>query len=803
MTAVTACSDDDADFPGLDDQSKAGYITLNVKNSRAVSKATMADDDNNENVIRSLVLCLYPADNPSGKPKFVKKYDFNKQTQVVIQEKFSRELADALFPSGATTCGALVVANLPDADAEAITVDTALDDIRRIAVSSEVFKTVGIPDDFVMDGDATVTRTGANTAQDRATGNVDLRRAAARISLAASVEESVTDAGGQKWKPLTNQIKLILNNGVYRSAVNPANHTNAAGDYFNTPWANSTDIDTESANKYPYRTKVPFYTYPNSWVPDAADSHMTYITLMVPWQKEGDGTTQFQNFYYMVPVVKTNELVRNVAYQVNINVGVLGSSTPDEPFVISPASYTAVDWSDINMDITIEDSRYLEVDQNTYTMDNVEDIVIPYYTSHESYISDIQMTYYRYYVTTEGTETPITITKAQIDESNRQASPDSLCAYALRDQNAELAGGDYLYIRHPLNLWAAINTSSTSTTLSNLNIFQQSALPTANIPYYLPAESKRISSSSRRPEKEPAYSRYKIEVTIKHKTNESFSQTIVIWQYPQMYIESVANYSGSRMNLGGTYRDLSGPIYGNSYINGNQATSGVQDWYRPSGNASSGSNSNPNMYLIHITQLNVGTRYIIGDPRIAMNLNYSFENAPHVNGGTSTLKNYKGADENKDQYIAPILRVASSWGKSMPMSKDLAERRCASYQELDCPAGRWRLPTRSELEYISSLSDKQYIPLLFTLHDVDAETYGGKTQNGYWTAQGRVVQKPSKTGGVLKLSKDQNNASVRCVYDEWYWKDSKVKQDGTIKYKTNRATYDTGIPYYPFTWGDE
>ena len=164
-----------------------------------------------------------------------------------------------------------------------------------------------------------------------------------------------------------------------------------------------------------------------------------------------------------------------------------------------------------------------------------------------------------------------------------------------------------------------------------------------------------------------------------------------------------------------------------------------------------------------------------------------------MNGNRNqTLTNYYGADDSKDSYIAPKFRVASSWGKSTTMTKSDAIRRCAAYQELNCPAGRWRLPTRSELEYITSLSDKKYIPLLFNLSRTDVN-YG--SQNGYWTAQGRVVQLPSQTGGVLKISQYQEQASVRCVYDEWYWGDSKVKQNGTVG--------NTTIPKYPFTWGDE
>lgn len=792
VAALSACSDE-TDFPS-GDIDKAGYITLRVKNSKADSRAEVADDDNNENLISSLVLCLYPENNPSGKPAFVKSYTFNTPTQVTIEEKFTTELANTLFPGGATTCHALVVANLPEADAAAISVETSLEDIRRIAISSE-FDTKDVQDAFIMDGDAVVTRTGANTANDKATGDIPLTRAAARITLAARLPENITIGEGDEaevWEPDPRGLRVILNNGVKNSAVNPANHENVAGDYYSTPWSGARTFTRAegAASTDPYTHSVPFYTYPNSWAADGSSDNMTYMTLVCPWRKQGDGEAQFRNYYYMVPVLKEgNELVRNVAYQVNISLGVLGSLTPDEPMEILDCSYTAVNWGDLNMDVNIQDSRYLVVDQNSYVMDNVTDISIPYYTSHPTVITDIKMTYYRYYVTEEGNEYPVTITKEQIERTNTGNDADGnslfehngkkILDYSLNEPD-NLNPGKYISIKHPLEIWEPYAEQTFDgeywwdPPTQRVDKVEQKNLPTYKdgILYY------------KRPTNPVApYSRYEIEVTIQHVGHSEFSQTIKITQYPQMYITSVQNHISSS-----TSDVTNRPAYGNVYVNNSQSTSDRTSAWCRVGNLkySDKTNANPNMYIIKTTQLNSDTRYIIGDPRTRItNFSQSFTSASDMNGNSNqTLTNYYGADANKDKYIAPTLRIASSWGKSYAMSQQDAISRCAAYQELDCPAGRWRLPTLSEMEYIVSLSDKKYIPKLFDL---------GSGQNGYWTAQGRVLDAPGSDGILNTTAGDE--ASVRCVYDEWYWGDSKVKSQGTVG--------NTNIPKYPFTWGDE
>lgn len=785
VAALSACSDE-TDIPSADID-KAGYITLRVKNSKADSRAEVADDDNNENLISSLVLCLYPENNPSGKPAFVKSYTFNTPTQVTIEEKFTTELANTLFPGGATTCHALVVANLPEADAAAISVETSLEDIRKIDISSE-FDTKDVQDAFIMDGDAVVTRTGANTANDKATGDIPLTRAAARITLAAKLQNITIGEGDEAevWEPDPRGLRVILNNGVKNSAVNPANHENVAEDYYLTPWSGARTFTRAegAASTDPYTHSVPFYTYPNSWAADGSSDNMTYMTLVCPWRKQGEA--QFRNYYYMVPVLKDgNELVRNVAYQVNISLGVLGSLTPDEPMEILDCSYTAVNWGDLNMDVNIQDSRYLVVDQNSYVMDNVTDISIPYYTSHETVITDIKMTYYRYNVNGQmGSEYPVTIPLSQIVRTNEgkdyqgnslfEHNGKKILDYSLKEPD-NLNPGKYIYIKHPLEIWTPYRIRNRNGNVQEREVTQD------NLPDYKNDDGTNESGIQyyKRPTNPVApYSRYEIDVTIQHVGHSEFTQTIKITQYPQMYITTTEND-----------RSFSGPSAGGVWVNGNQGNGGTS-WDQPA-NLSNAGNSNRNMYVVNITQLDDKdrNRYILGDPRATLINNglsnnsmgtenlAAFDeckNGTPLGGGTSRqLSFYYPTDEStgsssKAKWIAPKLRIASSYGVSYTMTKEEARRRCATYQELYYPAGRWRLATKAELEFIIKLSNNGYIPVLFT-----ASSY-------YWTAQG-AYQASVDSEGYLNTT-TTSNSNIRCVYDEWFWGSDILSAKGAFTY---------------------
>ncbi|WP_300805401.1 hypothetical protein, partial [uncultured Duncaniella sp.] len=234
---------------------------------------------------------------------------------------------------------------------------------------------------------------------------------------------------------------------------------------------------------------------------------------------------------------------------------------------------------------------------------------------------------------------------------------------------------------------------------------------------------------------------------------------------------------------------------GNVYLNGNQSGNNA-----PVG--LTGANRNPNMYIVSITQLN-DSSYIIGDPRSTSIKNprnhryaystgwYVYESTENWNPapalyGTSprTLQYYYPTDNDTDKkfFVAPKIRVASSYGVSQPMSETAAISRCAAYQELDCPAGRWRLPTYGELEYIINLSNEGKIPVLFT------------SSSNYWSAHGAMQGQVDSNGHLVSYNGDAN---VRCVYDEWYWQDSKVSSSGTD------TSNGVSFTKYPFTWGDK
>lgn len=146
--------------------------------------------------------------------------------------------------------------------------------------------------------------------------------------------------------------------------------------------------------------------------------------------------------------------------------------------------------------------------------------------------------------------------------------------------------------------------------------------------------------------------------------------------------------------------------------------------------------------------------------------------APDMNEDSRILQNYYPTDEStgpgsKEYYIAPKLRIASSYGAVVDrMTRTAARRRCASYQEAGRPAGRWRVPTRAEMQYICNLSAKGKIPRLFSpapgwRKDADGNiwVYTATTHNTtaytgtnrfklrdyavYWCAQG-----PARVDGV-------------------------------------------------------
>lgn len=239
-------------------------------------------------------------------------------------------------------------------------------------------------------------------------------------------------------------------------------------------------------------------------------------------------------------------------------------------------------------------------------------------------------------------------------------------------------------------------------------------------------------------------------------------------------------------------------------------------------------NWNPNLYLVTISRLPNQApynTYIISDPRssnidndlsdVTGDDNYIGKNARTSTWGDFSAGNanqagavtakalYPNSTPRKLSYyyptiesndylhvISPKFRICSSYaGTGAILTRMLARRRGAAFQEMGYAAGRWRLPTYAEVEFVMKLAADYKIPRLFGRSDA--------TTWQYWCAQG-AVNVPGKTASGSKnpsLSDKENSSCIRArfVYDEWYWGSTTLNRNGQ---SLPNARWD-------FTWGDQ
>lgn len=680
----TACADETTNSIVQDEQA---VVTLQLSGktlaTRAVIGTEAGEDDWNENVIKSVDCFLYPNGRTGEAAVFsVTGITVNATGTATIAIKIPNDKIEALFGTG-NTCQAYVIANRPSASA--LGTDTSLLGLKKTVIETEGFATQGSTvtpqESFVMDGEQVITLSADRKS---ITGHLDLYRAASKISLfITKVEETVTDEAGNKWISQPGNMRVFFHNGVKKAHVDVSadgcTYAVQAEDYFNFSLSGDTRgfeaVAAEDGGTEYYK-HVPFYSYSSDWNTDK--EHEAYLTLVVPWKK--DGETEFRPCYYQVPINVTNKkFERNNYYKIKLSVGILGDFTPEASVELEP-SYIIVDWGSGEVKADIKEYRYLVVDKNYVVMNNKNEVSIPFLTSHEIEIVNEKMT------------------KEDLRNEDVKTVVVARSKYTL-----EVING-VIYFEYTLN-----NDQST-------NDYD-------HVPISLVFDAR-------------------------HKDNYNFIEHITIVQYPAMYIIAVKNESSS-----------------NVFIYKNQNKQGAWDDLV---DLNSGGNHNPNMYIINVSAFD-DNNYIIGDTRSDnyisgkdLDLDNKFNN--------KALSFYYSTRTDVSNFIAPKFRIASSRGKcSGDMDYNDAKKRCAAYQEYGYPAGRWRIPSEAELEYIAKLSSKGKIPHLFS------------DSKNYWTATGKSTY--HNNGTIDNTSSIKGNAYVRCVYDEWYWTDTVNKGD--------------------FTWGDK
>lgn len=789
---------------GIDFAENTLTLTLSC-NNLGLTRATENGDDNlNENTVNSIDCYFYPIGaNFNNTPAVLVKDNITALTETTegtytANIKFEETELTALFGTvakgGSAQCLIYVIANRP-VNVTLPTGNPTINELKALTITSDFSKSQA-QQLFVMDSDATpdsnndtsvagdddtdidnddiVIYTIDANGSKSLTATVPLYRTAAKITL--SVNRFGPENGGNKvtvdgktYTPNYGGVYAVLHNGINKSVIAPdvVSRSVASSDFF------ATESFSMTAQSAPCKLSVPFYSYASDW--SESPENAAYITLVVPWKAESENA--YTPYYYKVPInYSGDKLKRNTHYKIDIAVSILGTLNPDQTVEILP-SYTILDWNSDEVNTSMSDFRYLMVEKNHYEMDNINEIKIPYWTSHDCQIVNV---------------------KVQRMDLNDGEYDNITSGYTL-----ELRDGSIYYERELDNLYTSPTFDFTPYVI------------TFTIQHTTLDEHGNRKSEDIKITQYPAiYGERDVntDYTNGGGTNGNIG---FVW------INGYTGNIGEASNVPGSVP--------NQYLESNFKDGHYKACFdRSNGLSSSGGVTSNTMLVFTISSVE-GTKYVIGDPR-EESVNNDFINAKHrgntnndnaypiwdyapgVEGSSSRLlENYYATETNHDllknassanatqnniyandaeaaaaertyNMIAPKFRISSGYGAINTIGErqyyHLMKKRCAAYQEDGYPAGRWRLPTKAEFEFIIYLSHQGKIPTLF------AESLD------YWCAHGHG--KPDD--GTVKMGYKTNfgnssYVSVRCVYDDWYWGSDPVID-------TSTASNDH------FIWGD-
>lgn len=751
------------------------YIVLNVINS----PMTMAEGNPNSDYERQLnrLDCFFYVKDKTNEPcVYYHKAEVNDLGGATIPFFVNDLVLKEIFPSG-SLCDVFVIANIPgDPTFEAKGERTTMEDLGEIVLdmTEGEYDVIGKP--FVMTGFATVQKSKNSSA----TATISLARVASKVTMKVKVPKSieVENSDGVKvaeYYPVLedNEGKVTLKTSFHYGA-NKGYLSGASLDdpdnnnFINTEkisYTRSLSEETDTTH-YVFTCDMPFYTYAREW--DKGSDNAAYVTFEMPWRKDEDSNgvaDEYKTYYYQILINgKDRNFVPNTHYDMTVTVGVLGSTVESLPTELDVSSYYILPWTeetnnddvgsgDRDEDVEIQKFNYLEVPQTYIEMDNVSEVAIRYNASHKIGV------------------------EWDTDTSNEKTEKGNRWIDALGGTTTLSA----LYIENGSGTPVAEQISD----IDLKTAFKDNNKGTLTFNYTL---SDKVYS--------PAYVFITIWLDLdgddEHDTDEILTEDITIVIYPAIFIigDNSVKYS---IFVNGNYRQ--------NAQNSDYATIAGEEVGRAVGN-----DNNTYMHVISISAFNENNNtfvytdnqkkeYIIGDPRERGSNKFKVPDddsttAKHDASGwikatdvTGTVRNLQyyyptSTEANSYQVIAPKFRISSKLGGYSSSSPKGAAYRCASYQEDGFPAGRWRLPTTAEILYIVELQRLDKIQQLFV-------------SKPYFSATDRVTVQSNNSYSV-QTGLGNANASVRCVYDEWFW--------GSEREAIENTTINAGG--YQFTWGD-
>lgn len=720
------------------------------------------ESDWNENLLSTLDVFFYPEGKTGQDAVLHRRFtpgeaDGDASVTTYTTDEF---VTGTLAPGTNTSFWVYVVANYPGtlvADENNLS-GTSVPSLKALPLSCDFSAPADHKQsDFVMDGLSQIT----GIQKDKrlvAKGLVKLRRLASKISVQLNIKDTVQVTRvkvvedeevvyKEVWEPMLNGIQMYIENGVSNTTLSgKPSESPVYFSYKNNRLSFTKSTDSKYAD-FPWLTD-PTYVYPQHWTYASKTSPTIEpsIKLILPWRRRNDSahnvTATQKQFYYKViipddtraDVADTTYLrnfVQNNWYRFKLNVGILGSET-DEASIQVNGHYYVLEWQDKEVVIkhaVIGQARFLSVEPKEYELNNVPDVDMLFTSSHPAALTKVK----------GGTELDITATKAYYGTQNAGTSYGGGTVRVAAAGNPDYAQGQK-YIEYDATQRKALNGGEDWLKVDGTYVKYYHALNND----YNAGESFDCA---------PYIVRYNL-YHADHVEENIYKQSVKITQYPAMYIKSEMS---------------NGYVYVNSYTNGSTARDSNNNSIGSIANRSeindTGGNTNPRQYTVYVTVLPSDSDYVIGDSR-------TDGSSAVVSGltGLNTSANYRPGNQESEDLIAPAIKIASSYGKTGAMSYEAAQRRCASYQENGYPAGRWRLPTKSEIFYLITLSQKGVIPELFT---PDSSINNG----GYWSSGGVVYPLNDKSVQYRTIDEAATIHSgtnwPRCVYDVWYWGEDK------------------------------
>lgn len=657
--------------------------------------------------------------------------------------------------------------------------------------SSRAFIMTGLSSSFLVDSD----RTGNIKGE----ASVSLTRLAAKVDMVFYVLNSLTvDKDGGKtrevWTPMIDggDIRLSLNNAVEDAYIGGTDIGSSVSYFSYSPnYDNTVGAETTRGGKsYTTMTSAPFYTYPKAW--NLGDDNEPFLKLIIPWKltrtenvgesNERTSTSQ-KELYYKIVLPKEMDgtgFESNNWYRLELNVSQLGSDSDIPEFDLT-CGYKVVKWqSDPDFVIAkLVQGMYLDVSNGEVQTDG---------SIHYTMFSD-------------PIEIPYLAANGGVTANDKTMTFTKFGSFPAETWQLSSTG------------WTKISTGGTGTssgrteTAANLDNIIQIDEDNEVIRITHDLVSNYSGSTF-----DVAPFTIKFTLHLNSDSGNTYDKDIVITQYPPLYIE--VNPNGNNKSDGwiivkGKANKHPGSASGTNYekvyddsgnTGGNNDMGAVVD-YADVGEGEGSGNKNPNLYKISASILNLtmtidgvsDVPMVLGDSREATSSYTSNQLAGRdgtlIPGVLNGLDGYRKTAEDKKNFVSPSFIIASSYGKTTAVNYEGALKRCAAYQEDGYPAGRWRLPTMAEIEFLIKLSSKGKIPALF-----------GTGTSVYWAAGKEVYHSsgeffdfssttPSGTGQYERGS-NTYSTYVRCIYDAWYWGDQ-VHTDYTapgtsLGYKTTR-----------------